>query len=201
MKNFAMTDDHLTLLQQKLIIPSAVSDIVRYELKIEDEMTYNLHVALSEIDPDSALLAIAICAQELANKYIKEMPIATALITEATNIINEYAPTWIRYQKGSPMPSTLYKKVLQTVPEDLEALADLLDALAADLVDAGKDAGNCCALADVFSIQARAHMDIAEFILDEMNNDTSIPDMMSQTIATNEAAAGDNIVLFPTERL
>lgn len=199
MKNFAMTNDDVTLLEQKLIIPSAVSDIIQHNLNVGEEMEYNLHMALSEIDPDSALLAIALCARAIAEKHINEAPIASALSVEANNIIDEYAPTWLRYQKGSPMPSEQYASILQTVPEDLEALADLLDALAADLEETDKVTEGYLALANVFVIQARAHMEIASFVLEEIDSEQEIPAepiSMAPKVA-EQATAGDNIILFP----
>ena len=50
-------------LERHLIVPQAVGDILAHDLEVGDDMQYGLHMALSEIDPDSALLAIALCAQ------------------------------------------------------------------------------------------------------------------------------------------
>lgn len=201
----AITPDQFEQMKQQLIVPLAVSDILSHDLNIEPDMQYGLHMALSEVDPDSALLAIALCAQDLAIKSLNKAPIAGALQNQATEILAEYGPSWLRNNLNAPIPSHVYEDVLETVPEDLESLADLMDALSADLDEINSAS---TILAQLLSIQARAHMEIAEFVLAEIAYEKEIfaqktgavqIDRMEQNMAENAALdfEGDNIILFP----
>ena len=204
-----MTQDQREQMKQQLIVPLAVSDILSHDIKVEPDMQYGMHMALSEVDPDSALLAIALCAQDLAQKAKQEAPIATALETEATEILNHYGLQWLRNNLNAPISSALYADILDTVPEDLEALADLLDALQSDLDD---ETLSLSKLAKLLSIQARAHMEIADFVLAEIayekqkgHQKEQMPDFGYQTepapkAESTERFAGDNIIVFPGTR-
>ena len=197
-----LAEDQIDRLQRYLIVPLAVADIIRHDLDVEPEMQYGLHMALSEIDPDSALLAIALCARDLSEKLSSEIHIASALQKEANSIIGEYGATWLRYHENGPMPSKVFQGLLQTVPEDLEALADLMDAVASDLDEINRT--SLIALCNLLSIQARAHMEIAEYILAEIERDQRSGEgtpMGDGGMAGDEidldAHRGTNIILFP----
>lgn len=198
-----ITEDQLEKLREHLIVPLAVSDILRHDLEVEPDMQYGLHMALSEIDPDSALLAIAICASDIAEKHLSNSPIAAGLQNEAKNIIEDYGPTWLHHHTRGPMSSDEFEGVLQTVPEDLEAMADLLDALSADLM---QDQNTSVLLANLLSIQARAHMEIADYILAEIAFEKAAKEssdsgettkMPTKELIDMDAYKGNNIVLFP----
>lgn len=204
--NEELSQSEMEELRQHLIVPMAVADILRHDLAIEPDMQYNLHLALSEVDPDSALLAIALCAQDLAAKAMGRVPMAAALHFESSNIIADYGSTWLHHYKTGPMPDTDFEKVLATVPEDLEALADLTDALCADLVDEHdvSESAAIIILGNLLSIQARAHMEIADYILGEIeferemeqSHKTGTKKPEREMIDLN-AHIGNNIILFP----
>ena len=80
----------------------------------------------------------------------------------------------LRYQNRGPMPTEVFEQTLKTVPEDLEALADLMDALCGDI---DNEHSSTSILASLLSIQARAHMEIAEYILAEMQRETTLQAM------------------------
>ncbi len=198
-----LTEDQFEQLRQHLIVPLAMSDILQHDLEVEADMQYGLHMALSEIDPDSALLAIALCALDIAEKNIIHSPIAAGLKKDATAIIEDYGPTWLRHYKNGPMAPETFESILDTVPEDLEAMADLMDALCADLENNGSAT---IILSNLLSIQARAHMEIADFILAEMafdkatkkaeeSGDSSLAP--TKDLIDMDAYTGNNILIFP----
>ena len=201
--NQDLSQSQIEKLREHLIVPLAMGDILHHDLDVEPDMQYGLHMALSEIDPDSALLAIALCAQDIAAKSMMRAPIAAALHQEATNIIEEYGPTWLHHYKVGPMAENDFEVVLQTVPEDLEAMADLVDALCADLAEENT---SVILLGNLLSIQARAHMEIADYILAEIayermtsgksEEDSSSAAPHNQMIDL-DAHVGNNIILFP----
>lgn len=211
-----LTKEQIEELHTKLVVPIAVSDILTYELEVEPEMQYGLHEALSDIDPDSALLAIALAAQHIAAVSKASYPIANAIYTESAQILNDYGPDFIRDLKRGSVPEENFLQVLQTVPEDLEAMADLLDALVGDVED---ELAPVAVLATLLSIQARAHHDIAAFILEEAGKMTDlspfsiqdkgpieaealrehevIHDEFNYTAPTSHAPKENNIIMFP----
>lgn len=205
--NASLTPEQIEHLHAKLIVPIAVNDILNYGLEIEPEMQYGLHEALSEIDPDSALLAIALSAQHIAERAKTVHPISGGLYAECAQIIADYGPDFIRDLKRGSLPEADFLDVLANVPEDLEALADLLDALSGEHED---DLAPIVVLCNLLSIQARAHMEIANYILEEAGRietesaeDFFIYDKEPAELATNigaivsQQAQKDNIILFP----
>src|SRR5690606_29760281 len=107
-------------------------------------------VALSEIDPDSALLAIALGAYRIAQDYTSQIPVASALKMEADQIIQNYGPDWLAHYNDQPLQGDDLFDLLSHVPEDLESLADLLETLQASIRDPLDPAHTLCA---VLSIQ------------------------------------------------
>ena len=187
-----LSEDQLARLHTHLIVPVTVGDILYNNLDVEDDMQFGLHEALSELDPDAALLAIAVSAKHIALRYIDAMPIAAALSLEASKVIDEYGPDWLSYAGGKVMGRDAAKDMLTYIPEDLESLADLLDTLSLSIRDKDDPAHMLCS---ILSIQARAHMEIADFVLSEMEREDSGEE--SQAASMMHAAQGDNIILFP----
>lgn len=204
----SLTKEQIEHLHAKLIVPIAINDILNFGLDVEAEMQYGLHEALSEIDPDSALLAIALSAQHIAEHAKASYPIAGALNNEASQIICDYGPEFIRDLKRGSLPEADFIKILETVPEDLEAMADLLDAVSAEIED---EESSIVIICHLLSIQARAHMEIANYILEESGyqdgdamtggafiiQDKEMDYTPLATENVTQQSAGDNIILFP----
>lgn len=199
MTKLALSPEEFNSLEKKMIIPVAIAEIVAHQSPLKETAEYEIHLALSEMDPDTALLAIAVSAKILVHQYFAVSPISHAVDMEAGHVINEYAPIWLDYQNIGPMPARVYADLLNTMPEDFEALADLLDAFRADLDDLGEKGNAIDTIADILSIQARAHIEICAFVLDEIKD--KVPSAFG-CIDQKPAVAipfhgADNVVLFP----
>lgn len=202
----AVTKEDVARLHAYLVVPVAVSDALLTATPLDGETQYGLHVALSEIDPDSALLAIALSAHRIAMEFTREIPVATALRMEADKIIQDYAPEWLAHYHSHPVQGDDLYDLLSHVPEDLEAMADLLESLQASIRDEEHPAHALCA---VLAIQARAHMEIADYVLTELENE-EVANLMDDDDfdgvckvapqAVIEMAPGSNIILFPMHR-
>jgi hypothetical protein len=202
----AVTKEDVARLHAYLVVPVAVSDALLAATPLDGETQYGLHVSLSEIDPDSALLAIALSAYRIAQDFSKDIPVATALKMEADKIIQDYAPEWLAHYHAHPVQGDDLYNLLSHVPEDLEAMADLLESLQASIRDEDHPAHTLCS---VLAIQARAHMEIADYVLTELENE-EVANLMDdgdfdgvckiapQAVVNNPA--GDNIILFPMHR-
>lgn len=189
----ALNEQQLALLHTYLMVPIAVGDYLYNDTAVCEEAQYGLHEALSGIDPDSALLAIAISAKHIALRYANHIPVAAALSLESSKIIDDYGPDWLSNYRGVPLDEDALAASLVHVPEDLESVADLLDAVRFALHDNGDPAVILC---DVLSIQARAHMEIADYILTELERDEGESPGFGDYAAA-ATPSGDNIILFP----
>lgn len=188
-----LNEQQLALLHTYLMVPMAVGDVLYNNTAVNDDSQYALHEALSEIDPDSALLAIAISAKHIALRYVNYIPVAAALSLEASKIIDDYGPEWLANYRGVPLDENALQASLAHVPEDLESIADLLDAVRFALSDTEDPSIVLC---DILSIQARAHMEIADFILSELDKDEGEAFAVADFTA-KQVPSGDNIILFP----
>ncbi len=197
----AVTKEDVARLHAYLVVPVAVSDALACAAPLEGETQYGLHVALSEIDPDSALLAIALSAYRIAQDYVGIVPVASALKMESDKIIQDYAPDWLAHYHDHPVQGDALYDLLCHVPEDLESLADLLESLQASIRDTQDPAHTLCA---VLAIQARAHMEIAEYVINELENENLSPeedgDRFNVPTLFAEEMPGSNIILFPMHR-
>lgn len=198
----AVTKEDVARLHSYLVVPVAVSDALMSSAPLEGEAQYAMHVALSEIDPDSALLAIALSAHRLAMDFVDTIPAAAALKMEANQIIDDYAPDWLANYNDIPVGGDDLYDLLTHVPEDLESIADLLESVQTSIRDENHPAHALCA---VLSIQARAHMEIADYVLTELENERlGEPDDMdgicNYQTPTLFAPTGDNVILFPIHK-
>lgn len=195
-----ITENQLALLHSYLVVPLAIGDILYLDKDVDDVAHYALHESLSEIDPDSALLAIALSAKHIALRFGVNHGVAAALSIEADKIIDDYASEWLASYHGGPVDEDRLHDILCHVPEDLESLAELMDTLQASF---GKEHTVFQKLCEILSTQARAHMSVAEFILSEIEETTSvettfsIQDSAFVDTENLQLPQNDNIVLFP----
>ena len=197
----AVTKEDVARLHAYLVVPVAVADALASAAPLEGETQYGLHVALSEIDPDSALLAIALSSYRIAQDFTGKIPVASALKMEADKIIQDYAPDWLAHYHDHPVQGDDLYDLLSHVPEDLESLAELLESLQASIRDSLDPAHT---LWSVLAIQARAHMEIADYVLSELENENIDAGQDRDMFETPVLFAGDqpggNIILFPIHR-
>lgn len=187
-----LSSENLARLHTKLVVPFAVGDLIKSETAIESDIQYALHEALSEMDPDTALLAIAISAGHIAARLCPAIPVSCALTVEAEKVLNEYGADWLAHADGRK-PSREGEElfaVLQHVPEDLEALADILDTLIGVLDESNQTIKD---IAYILSVQARAHMEIAEFVIQELQGH----DIQNAPHIRTTETESENIILFP----
>ena len=189
-----LPEKQLSLLHTHLVVPIAVGDILYNNMQVEEDTQYGLHEALSEIDPDSALLAIAISAKHIALQHVRDIPVAAALSLECSKIIDDYGPDWLTNFNKGPIDEDSLRATLIHVPEVLEAMADLLDTLRASLPE---DNGSTSILCNILSIQARAHMEIAEYILNEIDGEGELSGLADLVAPKVPVTNGNNIILFP----
>lgn len=200
----AVTKEDVARLHAYLVVPVAVSELLLTAAPVEGDAQYGLHVALSEIDPDSALLAIALSAHRIACDFARDIPVAGALKSESDLIIQDYGPQWLDNYHNHPVCGDALYDLLSHIPEDLESLADLLESLQAALHDPQDPAYTLCS---ILAIQARAHMEIADYVLSELEAEQAeAMDEIDNVCAFRnptlyaEETPGSNIILFPVHK-
>jgi hypothetical protein len=188
-------DKDLALLTVKLQIPLLVRDVLMGKGELPDDVHYGIHEALSDMQPDTALLCMAVTIQQMIKVLPQSIKTdAQVLSLECSRIISEYGAVWMKNMRHENMDNAYILKVLEHIPEDLDVLGDLME------VGLGIHVAENSAAADIINIlkiQAGAHAIIAEEFLDVF---------MAQTLNISSGkslpqAANGNVVGFPPARV
>ncbi|MCD8562724.1 MAG: hypothetical protein LRY54_01375 [Alphaproteobacteria bacterium] len=155
-----MNDQTLALLINRLQVPVIMSDLLKQEGAMEGDMAYTLHEMLSDMRPDTALLAIAASAQMLVAAIKKPSPGDAVLHGLCSRIIEDYAPRWLATYGNDAAAQGFLLEIFGRVESDLISLNDLLKTAAALQKDE-----KIAAFFHVLEIQSKAQADIvAEFL-------------------------------------
>lgn len=188
-----LNDIELAILANKLQVPLVLSDILNDDGALTDDVKYGLHEAISDLQPDSALLAIALGALKISNIYRKASSSMDVMGIEASRIINEYGSIWVKNANNQSVSGDeVYETLLHTT-EDLEAIAELLDLNCSFLRAKDKDAATLC---DILFIQAQSHALIAEEFLNVA--DKMVANGGASNVATPPPSYTNNVIEFPT---
>jgi hypothetical protein len=214
-----LTEYDYAHLRARFIVPLIAADMIEDVEILDDVAEYAIHDILSEFKPDAALLCIALCAQSIAQTD-PENYMAKLLQMEAGQLLDEYAPVWLDHERqckqhgATALPLKDVHDLIRNIPEDLETLAQMLEDY---IAVAGDDHAIPAILADILSLQASMHRDLA---LVELQTIGAAPDeifaqaeaqydaYVSEGLTADERPAlnpkqeqllesGDNVVLFP----
>lgn len=154
-----LSADERTRLRTDFVVPLIMAQMMAGIEPLDEVAEYTVHDIIGDLKPDCGLLCVALCAAEIAGHYPRT-PIAGVLGLEAERIIGEFGGLWLRHAAGTqPDSIQTVRESLVHIPEDLEVLADLLDATQADLPEDDITARTLC---DMMALQARAHAESAE---------------------------------------
>ncbi|MCB9990227.1 MAG: hypothetical protein H6867_02460 [Rhodospirillales bacterium] len=184
-----LSNQDLARLHAKFVVPIVVDHMLHDEEQLDEVAEHAMNEILFDLCPDTALLCIAMCARHVA-RATDHLLISKSLEAQATQIIEEYGPLWLMHEANpASMDGESIRELLCFIPEDLEALRDLLEATMSELEE-----DHCVAaiLCDILSLQADHHRDMAELELDHLN----IP-AQSRELVEQAKSYGDNVVAFP----
>lgn len=187
----------LASVANRLQVPLIISDILAGEGELTDDVHYGLHSVISDLQPDSALICIALGGLKIANAHHVASPGLAVLKIQCESIIDDYAPLWLQNAEDEDVAEHDALDALSNVSEDLEGLSDLL-TLAVDSLQL-KDA-DASALAKILSIQAKAHAVIADELFGALYAEVTgeiEEEKIAPVIAGN---MNDNVILFPAKR-
>ena len=188
MEKNKLRDQDIALLALELVVPLVVGDILDGHEAYDEVAEYTLHEMIGEMAPDTALLCLSLSAGVVARHY-RDIPLCGALTKETDRIIEDYATLWIANKnRTASISDAEIRDLLVYIPEDLEAIADLLDAAQPSIMRQNDTAGIVC---ELLSLQAQAHSEAAQIRLEEIN----LP-----VLSRGTGRAADNVILFPGKR-
>lgn len=185
-----LSDRDLAKLTNTLQVPLIVQDILDGQASLAPDVQYGLHEILSNYQPDSALLCIAISARKIAAQFINRSPNMAVLKMECDRMIADYAELWLSHAEEDHLDDNVVFDTLEQIPEDLEALAELLD-INMPVLRAHSD--DIAGVAETLAVQARAQVLIADTFIDLMDQDSDDDFEPQQTLQ----AYNDNVIQFP----
>jgi hypothetical protein len=187
----------LASVANKLQVPLIISDILAGEGELTDDVHYGLHSVISDLQPDSALICIALGGLKIANAFHVASPGLAVLKIQCESVIDDYATLWLQNAEKEDVAEHDALDALSNVSEDLEGLSDLL-ALAVDSLQT-KNA-DAAALAKILSIQAKSHAVIADELFGALYSEISA-DIEEEKIAPVIAGnMNDNVIPFRQKR-
>lgn len=189
----SLTDQQLATLHARFVVPIAVQMILNDSEQLDDACEAALHECLSELKPDTGLLCLALCAQHVA-AAAGESPIVKMLSISASRMADEYGAALLAEagRGGEPLSDQDAMMLLYQIPEDLEELATLMDAVLAQ-ADPHSPEGLLC---DILSVQAMVHAERANHELAELsflNRDKRTPVKKPRQIER----LAENVIVFP----
>ena len=190
----------LATVTSKLQLPVIISDILSGAQSLSDEARYGLHNLISEMQPDSALLSIALSGKKLSAAYSDIGTSMDILSIECDKIIEEYAAVWLSHACAEDLDETQVFDLLCHLPEDLEYMSDLLT------ININALQGHCAtgeSLCRIMKVQAEAQALIAESFSETLSEnimtsdeaiekEAEIAPFAAQTVMSN------NIIPFPS---
>ncbi len=187
-------DKDLAILTIKLQVPLFVRDAIIANKPLSDDVHYAIHDAISDMQPDTALLCMAVTIQQMLKVLPQKDRVDSQVLSlECSRIISEYGAIWLKNLRHESMDNAYILKVLENIPEDLDVLCDLMDVGLGIHVAEKSPAAE---ILDILSIQAGAHAIIAEEFLDVFSAQ-SLEISGKGGLTKTATAANTNIVQFP----
>ena len=185
---------HIKELKAQIKSSQTIEQIMSGERQYCDLTQYVLHSEISNLQPDSALLAVAIGALDIV-QGLDDLPFPSLKILrfECERILEEYAPLWLENARAEAMNPDSVLELLSTIPDDFGSLIELLH-LTNGLISETHNIE--ASLLNILKIQSSSHALIAEEYLDVLCVNKEQKDDKPLYI---EAAhiPNDNIIKFP----
>ncbi len=157
-----LSDQDCANIANSLQIPVITAQIINREAPWDSATRYAINELLSDMQPDAALLSLAFSALGLAHSHAPASAAMGALAVECSRVLSEYGPLWLS-RPDSHSDSREAAETLSLISEDLECFAELLE-LNIDYLRAKEPVA--AEIFEVFLIQTKAHLLIAETFID-----------------------------------
>ena len=188
-----LSSENLELLAHTLQVPAILTDILDGKGEWTDDVKMGLHEAISDMQPDTALLAIAMGARKIAAIYGNASPSTKVMELECCRIIHDYGSIWLSNAQDYDVDIDEVYDVLIHTAEDLEGLSDLLELNFSFLKAKDEQAAKIC---ELLYIQARAHAMIADTFM--KTAEEAIVQTQAGFTAVPQVET-DNVIPFPLQ--
>lgn len=189
----------LATVANRLQVPLIISDILA-EGVLTDDVQYGLHTVISDLQPDSALLSIALGGLKLANAWEKASPSLSVLKMQCESLIDEYGTLWLQNAQDENVSEADAMDALSRVSEDLEGLAELLDLATGSLQGKNQTAAS---ISKILSTQAKSHAIIADeffgVLYTKLTDEAAEAPKVEPAIA-DKAINSNNVIPFRAKR-
>ena len=203
-----MPEKDIAKIANRLQVRLIIADILNGEGALTDDVRMGLHEILSDDQPDSALLSIALSALSIANTHYETAATFQMLKIECERVIAEYGMMWLQNAQAKNLDTNTVFETLVHIPEDLESISELLEFAKITLEFRDPEAAKLCT---ILTTQAGAQSIIAQTFIDSMDMGDSEPwniyegediDMGTLIAAENatEPFYTDNVIQFPMAR-
>ena len=192
----AMNNKDLALLTTKLHVPLIVRDMLEAPENFAADINYNLHDIISDMQPDAAILSMALSIQRICQNLPKDSYVP-ALEIACDRIIDDYGPCWLAHANDEDVDNSYLMELLTHLPEDLETLNEFMDLVMAFVPEDSM----AYDILETMRIQAGAHSLIAETFLEaaEAQYSEEIKSLELETPITM-IQQESNVIAFPGAR-
>lgn len=187
-----LNEAELVEINNRLQTPIIINNIIHGHKTFDDDTQFALHTILSDFEPDSALLAIALSVSPVSNIYKNNSTSMRILHRECEKIISDYADLWLQNAKGTAIDENEALDVLENTADDLEGLATLIKLAIPFLQIKDETAAK---LFQILRIQANAQSLIAETLLETLGKELHNKPLPVEAIKMLNTA--NNVIAFP----
>lgn len=189
--------DHVQIqaLENDFILPVIIRQMMQGLEPLDRVAEFTMHDILGELEPDTALLCIALSARKIAH-HCAHMPVAPFLEKETDRQIARYGPLWlIHAQDADRLDDQKIFALLSHIPDDLQTLGKMIRHMRAHIGNGERVPGVLC---EILSIQAETFKGRAMSILRASIIRQNIDDVMESLSETGRDSG--NIVPFPVTK-
>ncbi len=182
-------------LRQKIKATNIIDTILSGQNAYSDLSEYAIHKEISDLQPDTALLAIALNAKAIV-EHLGNLPSPSLKILgfECERIFEEYGPLWLENAETKDVDPDRALELLMSIPDDLNSLVGLL-SLNRDLI---AEANNIeSSLFYILKIQAASNALVAEEYIEVLTGSAVQDDAPLQIEMAH--IPNDNIIQFPVQ--
>ncbi len=190
----ALSDKDIARLYTSLELPIIAGEALAEQHMLDPDEEYAFHQAMSDMQPDAALLCMALCAEQLCLSLPGGIKEAQALLLESDRILVSYGGLWlVRITENRPVPEEFILDALKNLPRDHAKIRSLMLGLD-EILPAESQAAS--QLLHIMQIQAEANILIAEAHLEALGiNHKSVAGRNPPPAIS--ANANDNGTVFP----
>lgn len=180
---------HIRALENDFILPVVIRQMMQGLEPLDQVAALTMHDILGELEPDTALLCIALSARKIA-LHCAHMPAAGILEKETDRQIAYYGPLWlIHTRQNDTLDDQEIFALLSHIPDDLQALSQFIGNMRAQINIEDRVPGILC---EILGIQADSFKGRALSMLRTTLIQQNIEDVMADVPDTNR-----DIIAFP----